>query len=144
MPPKVEPPIGLRHSASLLVDASLTVPEVSPALVAFADMPPVFATAYLVGFVEATCIEALAPYLDAGQGTVGSHVDMTHSAPTPVGMRVTAEVELVLVERRKLRFKILCRDELDVIGEGLHERAIIDVAKFTARVQGKGGERGAT
>ena len=135
------PPIGLRHRETLAVDESLTVPQVSPAFAGFRDMPPVLATAYMVGFVEATCIEALKPYLGAGQRTVGTHVDMSHSAATPVGMQVTAEVELVEVEGRTLRFRVLCRDEAEVIGEGFHHRAIIEAAKFIARVQGKAGAR---
>ena len=67
-------------------------------------MPPVLATACMVGFVETTCMEALVPYLAPGQKTVGIHVDLSHVAATPVGMRVTARVELVAVEGRKLRF----------------------------------------
>ena len=69
-----------------------------------------FATAFLVGFVEWTCIEALRPYLEPGQKTVGVHVDLSHSAATPVGMTVTAEVELIAVEGRKLRFKCSSQD----------------------------------
>lgn len=126
---------GLHHSEEMTVDAGLTVPEVSPAFENFRDMPPVFATAYLVAFVEFTCLEALKPYLTSGQRTVGTHVDMSHSAATPIGMRVTASVELVEVEGRKLRFKVECRDEVDVIGSGFHERAIIDTAKFMARLE---------
>ena len=131
------PPVGLRHSQSALVDAALTVPNVSTAFGAFQDMPPVFATAFLVGFVEATCIEALRPYLAAGQHTVGIHVDLSHSAATPIGMTVTADVELIAVEGRRLRFKVECRDDAEVIGAGFHVRAIIDTAKFLARVEAK-------
>jgi fluoroacetyl-CoA thioesterase len=80
------PPVGLRHTQSVKVDAGLTVPNVSTAFGAFHDMPPVFATAFMVGFVEATCIEALKRYLVEGQHTVGIHVDLSHSAATPVGM----------------------------------------------------------
>src|SRR3989304_111551 len=67
------PPIGLTHSKTLTVEPGLTVPQVSPAFADFRNMPPVFATAYLVGFVEATCIEALKPYLTDGRMTVGTH-----------------------------------------------------------------------
>ena len=128
---------GLRHTQSLVVDASLTVPSVSTHYTGFADMPPVFATAFLVGFVEWTCIEALKPYLAAEQRTVGVHVDLSHSAATPVSMRVTAEVELVSVEGSKLRFHILCRDELDIICEGHHDRFIIQSDRFMERVEKK-------
>lgn len=128
--------VGLTHSATIRVTPELTV----PALPAFdlVDMPPVFATAYLVAFIETTCIAAMKPHLGPGQHSVGTRVDVSHLAATPVGMTVTAMVELVAVEGRKLRFKVSCRDEKDLIGEGLHERAVIDVAKFMARVAAKG------
>ena len=129
--------VGLRHRKTIRVEPGLTVPEVSPAFGEFRDMPPVFATAYMVGFVEATCIEGMKPYLTTGQGSVGIHVDMSHAAATPVGMDVTAEVELVAVEGRRLRFRVECRDEKDVIGTGFHERFVIDVPKFLARVEAK-------
>jgi fluoroacetyl-CoA thioesterase len=110
---------GLTHTGRLLVDESLTVPRVSGSLAAFADMPPVFATAYLVAFVEATCIEAVAPLLSPGHKTVGTHVDLSHTAATPVGMTVVAASELVGVEGRRLRFAVECRDEVDMISSGL-------------------------
>jgi fluoroacetyl-CoA thioesterase len=129
---------GLVHRRALRVDEGLTVPRVSPAFTQFADMPPVFATAYMVGFVEATCIDALAGYLDEHERTVGTHIDMSHTAATPVGMQVTAEVELISVEGRELRFRIECRDEREVIGRGTHRRVVIDAARFTARALAKG------
>jgi fluoroacetyl-CoA thioesterase len=128
---------GLRHVETLRVDPSLTVPAVSAAFASFADMPPVLATAFLVGFIEWTCIEALRPYLDEGERTVGTHVDVSHVAATPIGMIATAEVEFVAVEGRKLRFKVSCRDEGGLIGEGFHERAVIDLGKFMARLSAK-------
>lgn len=136
----VQFPLGLRGEQTIVVGDGLTVPSIAPAFTGFADMPPVFATAYMVGFVEWTCVEALRPYLGAHQRTVGTHVDMSHAAATPVGMRVSATVELVSVEGRKLRFKVECRDEVDVIGSGFHERAIIDFDKFMQRVQRKGAD----
>ncbi|MDQ4136871.1 MAG: thioesterase family protein [Pseudomonadota bacterium] len=128
--------IGLRHSLTVRVDESLTVPRVSPAF-GFDEMPPVFATAYLVGFVEAACLHALKPYLAEGEKTLGVHVDLSHSAATPVGMTVTAEVELVAVEGRRLRFRVECRDEVDAICAGFHERYVVDAAKFMERVTKK-------
>jgi fluoroacetyl-CoA thioesterase len=133
---------GLKGERSILVDERLTVPAVSPAFTGFAGMPPVFATAFLVGFVEWTCIEALRPFLAADQQTVGVHVDLSHSAATPVGMRVTAEVELVQVEQRRLRFKVVCRDEAEVICEGHHDRFIVDAPRFMARLAAKRDSRG--
>lgn len=130
---------GLRHTQSLLVDEKLTVPAVSEVFTGFADMPPVFATAYLVGFVEWTCIEALRPFLTAQQRTVGVHVELSHSAATPMGMEVTAEVELISIEDKRLRFKVICRDAVEVICEGHHDRYLIDVEKFLKRVSKKTG-----
>ena len=74
-------------------------------------MPQVLATACRVALVEATCFDALKPFPKEGQKTVGAHVDLSHVAATPIGMRVTAQVELVAVEGRKLRFKLECQDE---------------------------------
>lgn len=129
---------GLRHVQTIRVTEALTVPAVSAVFTSFAEMPPVFATAYLVGFVEWTCIEALKPYLTPQQRTVGVHVDLSHSAATPIGMVVTAEIELVSMEGNRLTFKVVCRDEVDVICEGQHQRFIIDAAKFMKRVAAKG------
>jgi fluoroacetyl-CoA thioesterase len=134
---------GLKHRHSIVVDESLTVPAVSKAFSGFADMPPVFATAFLVGFAEWTCIEALKPYLSADQRTVGVHVDLSHSGATPVGMTVTAEVELVAVEGRRLRFKVTCRDDVEVVSEGHHERFIIDMPRFLERLGRKGLQQAA-
>ena len=100
-------------------------------------MPPVFATANLIAFVEWTCVAALAPYLSSDQRTVGTRVEMSHTAATPIGMKVTAEVELVEIDGRRLRFKANCRDEIEPIGEGFHERTIIDHARFMQRLARK-------
>jgi fluoroacetyl-CoA thioesterase len=101
-------------------------------------MPAVFATAQMIAFVEWTCVAALAPYLAPHQRTVGTRVDMSHLAATPIGMTVTADIELVEIDGRRLRFKASCRDEIDVIGEGFHERAIIDHDRFIQRLARKG------
>jgi fluoroacetyl-CoA thioesterase len=122
---------------TLKVDESLIVPAVSEHFTGFADMPPVFATAFMVGFIEWACIEAIRPHLEPGEHTVGTHVNVSHMAATPVGMNVTAFVELIAAEGRKLVFRVTCRDEKDIIGEGTHERAVINPEKFMARVSAK-------
>jgi fluoroacetyl-CoA thioesterase len=137
------PPIGLRHRMTLVVSERATVPGLATVFGNFSEMPPVLATMAMIGFVESTCLEALRPYLAPHQKTVGTHVDMSHVAATPVGFTVTAEVELVAVEGRKLRFKVECRDDADVIGAGFHERAIIDAEKFLARLEVKAGAKAA-
>jgi fluoroacetyl-CoA thioesterase len=128
------PPLGLKHKQGLTVTLDLTVPAVSPHFAGFHDMPPVFATAFMVGFVEDTCVAALKPHLAPGQKSVGTHVNVSHSAATPIGMQAGCEVELVEVEGRKLKFKVLCTDEKGPIGEGFHERVLIDEARFLAKL----------
>jgi fluoroacetyl-CoA thioesterase len=127
--------VGLKHSQSIKVGADLTVPAVSKHLAHFHDMPAVFATAFMVAFIEDTCVAALKPHFAPGQKSVGTHVDVSHLAATPVGRTVTCDVELVEIEGRRLKFEIACRDEKGPIGEGFHERALIDIAKFLARLE---------
>jgi fluoroacetyl-CoA thioesterase len=100
-------------------------------------MPPVLATAYLVAFVEWTCVRALADHLLPGEASVGTHIDLSHSAATPAGMKATAAIELIEVRARKLRFKVACRDARDEIAAGFHERFVIDEARFLERLKEK-------
>jgi fluoroacetyl-CoA thioesterase len=128
---------GLHHSETLTVGEALSVPAQARLFDPATDMPPVFATANMIAFVEWSCVHALAPYLGPDQRTVGTRVEITHTAATPIGMTVTAEVELVEINGRTLRFKVACRDEKDPIGEGFHERTVIDHARFMARLAQK-------
>jgi fluoroacetyl-CoA thioesterase len=130
---------GLRHAASLTVGERLAVPAQAELFSPGTEMPPVFATAQMIAFVEWTCVAALAPYLGTNQRTVGTRVEITHTAATPIGMNVTAEVELVAIEDRTLRFKVACRDDKETIGEGFHERTVIDHDRFMARLARKRG-----
>ena len=131
-----EPP-GLRHRATIRVTEQLAVPASGRLLGATAEMPAVFATAQMIAFVEWTCVAALGPYLGPHQRTVGTRVEMSHSAATPIGMQVTAEIELIEIDGRRLRFKVSCRDEAEPIGDGFHERTIIDHDRFMARLARK-------
>lgn len=97
----------------------------------------VFATPMMIALVERTCNESVVPLLEAGQGTVGIKVDVTHCAATPVGMKVWCESELVEIDRRRLVFKVAAYDECGLIGEGMHERFIIDSAKFQEKCDKK-------
>jgi fluoroacetyl-CoA thioesterase len=128
---------GLRHSATLTVGDALAVPAQARWFDPTTDMPPVFATAQMIAFVEWTCVWAVAPYLAPEQRTVGTRVEMTHIAATPIGMKVVAEVELVSFDGRTLRFKAACRDEKEPIGEGFHERTVIDNERFMRRLARK-------
>ena len=128
---------GLRHSATLTVSEALSVTAQARIFDPATEMPPVFATANMIAFVEWTCVAALAPYLGADQRSVGTRVEMTHTAATPIGMAVTAEIELVEINDRTLRFKVACRDAKEPIGEGFHERTVIDHTRFIARLARK-------
>ena len=128
---------GLRHSRTMTVSEPFTVPAQARLFDPATEMPPVFATAQMIALVEWTCVAALAPYLAPRQRSVGTRVDMSHIAATPVGMSVTAEVELLEIDGRRLRFRASCRDAVDTIGEGLHERTIVDHARFMARLAEK-------
>ena len=97
----------------------------------------VFATPMMIALIEQTCNESVVPLLDAGQGTVGTHVNVSHLAATPVGMRVWCDSELTDVDRRRLTFKVAAYDESGLIGEGVHERFIIDTEKFQSKVNAK-------
>lgn len=128
---------GATASVSVVVDDSLTVPGVSDRFPRFDTMPRVFATAYLVGFAECAAMAVLHPYLDEDESSVGVKVDFEHTAATPVGLTVTAEATVTAVEGRLVTFEVVLRDDVDEIGRGLHRRAVIDRAKFDARVAKK-------
>ena len=97
----------------------------------------VFASPALVALAEKTCWMSVAEALDEDCGTVGTKLELEHTAPTPVGMTVTCESELVAVEGRKLVFKVEVFDQTGKIGEGEHERFIVANEKFFAKAQAK-------
>jgi fluoroacetyl-CoA thioesterase len=128
---------GLEFTLHYQVPKNKTVPHLYPESGLFQAMPEVFATGFMVGFIEWACMEALAPHLHPGEGTVGTMINVTHEAATPPGMQVTARVRCTAVEGRKTRWEVEARDEVDVIGRGQHERFTIDLEKFTARLAAK-------
>ena len=98
-------------------------------------MPEVFATGFLVGFLEWACIKAIKPHLDwPKEQSVGIHINVSHEAATPPGLEVTAIVELIDVDGRKLVFSVEAHDEVDLISKGQHERFVIDKEIFDARL----------
>ena len=98
----------------------------------------VFSTPAMVGLMESAAVISLRGILPSGQTTVGGHIDVRHLAATPVWIKVRARAELIAVEGRKLTFKIQAWDAVELIGEAVHERFIIDEAKFVAIAQAKG------
>ena len=97
----------------------------------------VLATPMMIALMEMTCQTSVKPFLDEGQETVGTRVDVNHVAATPVGMTVRCETELIEVDRRKLTFKVAVYDSEGLVGEGVHERFIIDEKKFQAKVEAR-------
>jgi fluoroacetyl-CoA thioesterase len=136
---------GLRATLTMRVAPEMLVPRLAGFFANFGDMPEVLATMAMVGFIEAACLKCISGHLDPGEHSVGVHVDVSHVAATPAGMEVRAEVELVAVEGRRLTFAVKVFDERELIGEGRHQRAVINVARFLERVQAKAkGARRAT
>ncbi len=129
---------GIRYTHTFVVSAAKTVPALYPESDEFTAMPEVFATGFLVGFLEWACILAIHPHLDwPREQTVGTHIDVSHLAATPPGLTVTATVELVAVEGRKRTFDVEAHDGVEVISRGRHERYVIDRGRFDAKVAEK-------
>jgi len=131
---------GIAYEHRFVVPASKTVPALYPEAEEFLVMPEVFATGFLVGFLEWACVKAVNPHLDwPAEQTVGTRINVSHSAATPPGMEVVANVELIAVNGRSLVFAVRAHDALDVISEGQHERYVIVKERFDARVLAKRG-----
>jgi len=133
---------GIRHAFTYEVPEDKTVPALFPEASEFQQMPRVFASGFLIGLIEWTCIQAVVPHIDwPREQTVGTRFDLSHAAPTPPGCPVTVEVELAGVEKRRLVFRITARDDVAVISEGTHERFVVDAERFNASLAGRGGAR---
>lgn len=131
---------GIKYQHRFTVTTEKTVPDLYPESPEFAAMPRVFATGFMVGLIEWTCIKALNPHLDwPAEQTLGIHIDVSHEAPTPPGLEVTVEAELTAVEGKKLTFRVEARDEVELISRGSHVRFVVDKARFEAKAAGKLG-----
>lgn len=135
MRPSLQP--GLMHRFSFTVPAEKTVPHLYPESEEFRGMPEVFATGFMVGLMEWTCMQLLKPHLEEGEGSVGVHIDLSHKAATPPGLIVTVEAECVEVRGPRVRFKLIAHDGLDEIGTSSHERFIVKWDRFTKSVGDK-------
>lgn len=129
---------GLTYSHTFVVSDSKLVPSLYPEAKEFSVMPKVFATGYLVGLLEWTCIKALTPHIDwPAQQSVGTSIDIKHLAATPAGFEITCKVELIEMDGKRLVFKVEAHDGIDLISKGSHERFIINKEKFDQRLQDK-------
>ena len=122
--------------AGISGQAAVTVTSANTARTMGSGTLEVFATPALA---ERTCWESVAPHLAPGQGTVGTKLSLEHTAPTPVGMTVTCTSELLAVNGRTLVFSVAMADDKGPVGHGVHERVIIDEARFLSRAQAKLG-----
>jgi fluoroacetyl-CoA thioesterase len=128
---------GISHTLMFVVPPGKTVPHLYPESELFREMPEVFATGYLVGFIEWACMEALAPYLEEGERSLGTSINITHSAATPPGMMVTAEVRCLEVNGKRTVWEVEVHDEVDVISKGTHERFTVKLEQFNDRLKAK-------
>lgn len=133
---------GIESEFTFRIPESKTVPALYPESEEFREMPEVFATGFMVGFLEWACIKAINPYLDwPGEQTVGTHIDVSHIAATPPGFDVTAKVTLTEVDGRKLVFEVEAHDGIDLIAKGRHERFVIRKDKFDTKMKEKALKR---
>lgn len=123
--------VGIKGYAETVVDETNTAAALGSGLL------PVYATPALVALAEEAAWKSVADALDEGQGTVGTKLDLSHIAATPVGVKVHCDAELVEIDRRRLVFSIQVFDEKEKIAEGTHERFIIDNDRFLTKANGK-------
>jgi predicted thioesterase len=124
-------PIGAHGEQTILVTS-----EVATSFLGV-DSARVLSTPHMIAYMERTSRDAVLPFLDAGHDTVGTQVNVSHLAAAPIGMSVTFRAEVTAVTDRRVEFRVEAWDEKEKVGEGTHERAIINVAKFATRLAAK-------
>jgi len=125
--------LGLKGRAEIVVEYNNTAAAVGSGLV------PVFATPSMIALMEQAAASSLIPYLAEGQGSVGVHLDVSHEAATPIGMKVWAESEVIALDGKQITFAVSAYDDAGLIGCGTHKRACITVDRFLAKVEAKKG-----
>jgi fluoroacetyl-CoA thioesterase len=123
--------VGLKGTAQLIVGPEHTAPFVGSGRIA------VLATPVMINVIEAAALNAVEHLLPAGHQSLGIHLDVSHTAATPVGLQVTATAEVIMVEHRTITFRVQARDDFEPIGGGTHQRVVVSVARFDQRVQRK-------
>jgi len=126
-------PVGAKGEFQMLVTSEVAITFLGT------EGTRVLSTPHMIGFMEMTCRNTVLPLLDAGYDTVGTHVNVAHLTASPIGMSVTFTAEVIRVDGRRVEFRVEARDEKEKIGEGTHERAIINIAKFATRLAQKQG-----
>lgn len=131
MPLILDIPTGQTGTSSLVVGEEHTASRVGSGRVG------VLATPVMINVIEAAALAAVEHLLPEGHQSLGTQLDVSHVAATPIGMRVTAEARVTGVDGRNIRFAVVARDEQEIIGSGVHERVVVNVARFDERVQAK-------
>jgi fluoroacetyl-CoA thioesterase len=106
-----------------------------------ATLPPVLATPVMIMAMENAALEAIKPYFEPGESAVGTRVDVAHLAATPVGRRIVAHAEVTGTNGRQIAFQVHAMDGAEEIGRGTHERAVIDLARFSSRLAAKSSSK---
>ena len=127
----LELPAGLTGTAELVVGEQHTAPRIGSGRIR------VLATPVMINLMEAAALAAVEQSLPENHQSLGTHLDVTHVAATPVGMRVRATAEVLRVEGRTVYFRVRAEDEHELIGEGTHERVVVNLARFDERVNRK-------
>ncbi len=129
---------GLKFEMDYEVPEGKTVPHLYPEAPEFQQMPRVLATGFMVGLIEWACLRALIPYLDwPREQSVGTHVNLSHVAATPPGLRVRVQATVTAVDGPRVEFAVRAEDEQELISEGTHQRHVIDVERFNRRLASK-------
>lgn len=134
--------VGDRARLEFTVPAEKTVPRLYPESADFQAMPDVFATGFMVGLMEWCCLEVLKPHLEPGEGSLGIHINVSHSAATVPGQTVTVDAECTGVSGRRVAFKVTAHDGVETIGAGSHERMVVPWSRFVGRVNDKAKRAG--
>lgn len=124
-------PAGLTGTAEMVVGEQHTAPRVGSGRI------HVLATPVMINLIEAAALAAVEQSLPEQHQSLGTRLDISHVAATPVGMRVRATAEVLRVEGRTIHFRVRAEDEHDLIGEGTHERVVVNLDRFDARVREK-------
>ncbi len=128
---KSSPKIGAAHELQFTVEQKHVIDF------ATGGMPAVLSTPHLIGWLERTARELLAPLLEANERSVGSEIELRHFAPTPLGEQVTCTARVIQVDKREITFQIEARDRHELIARGLNKRAVIRVESFARRIESK-------
>lgn len=135
MRPILQP--GMSETLTFIVPREKTVPFLYPEAPEFQAIPEVFATGFMVGLMEWCCVRSLAPALEDGEGSLGTAIKVSHTAATPPGSTVTVTATIENIQGRTLTWRVVARDEIDVIGEGTIGRTVVRWSRFNEKLAEK-------